>query len=88
MKYIDKEEKELIESIENGEWKAISKKDHAKYIVAADESLKKSKRINIRLSSKDLHDVQIKAIEEGLPYQTLITSLIHKYVSGKIKLIK
>lgn len=88
MKYSDKEEKELIESIEKGEWKAINKKAHAKYIAAADESQKKSERINIRLSSKDLHDVQIKAIEEGLPYQTLITSLIHKYVSGKIKLVK
>jgi predicted DNA binding CopG/RHH family protein len=88
MKYLDKEEKELIESIEKGEWKTINKKEHAKYISAADESLKKSKRINIRLSSKDLHDVQLKAIEEGLPYQTLITSLIHKYVSGKLKPVK
>jgi predicted DNA binding CopG/RHH family protein len=85
MKYIDKEEKEFIESYKRGEWRSIKdKKKLSKYIKAAKESLNKNKRINIRLTSKDLNDIQVKAIEEGIPYQTLISSLIHKYNSGKL----
>ena len=85
MKYLDKEEKELVESFKKDEWKPIEKKDQKKYVNAAKESLSKNKRINIRLTSKDYHDIQIKAIEEGIPYQTLISSLIHKYNKGELK---
>ena len=85
MKYLDKEEKDLVESYENGEWKAIEKKNHKIYLKAAKESISKNKRINIRLTSKDYHDIQVKAIEEGIPYQTLISSLIHKYNKGELK---
>jgi predicted DNA binding CopG/RHH family protein len=85
MKYLDKEEKDLVESYENGEWKAIEKKYHKVYLKAAKESISKNKRINIRLTSKDYHDIQVKAIEEGIPYQTLISSLIHKYNKGELK---
>ena len=85
MKYLDKEEKELIESFEKGEWKSIKKKEQKTYIEAAKVSLTKNKRINIRLTTKDYHDIQIKAIEEGIPYQTLISSLIHKYIKGELK---
>ncbi|MCL4511756.1 MAG: antitoxin [Bacteroidetes bacterium] len=85
MKYVDKEEKELIESYEKGEWKPIRKKDQKVYIRAAKESVAKNKRINIRLTPKDYHDIQVKALEEGIPYQTLISSLIHKYNKGKLK---
>jgi len=85
MRYIDKEEKEFIESYNRGEWRSIKdKKKLSKYVKAAKESLNKNKRINIRLTSKDLNDIQVKAIEEGIPYQTLISSLIHKYNSGKL----
>ena len=87
MKYLDKEEKELIESFEKGEWKSIKKKEQKAYIEAAKISLAKNKRINIRLTTKDYHDIQIKAIEEGIPYQTLISSLIHKYNKGELKSI-
>ncbi len=87
MKYLDKEEKELIESFEKGEWKSIKKKEQKTYIEAAKVSLTKNKRINIRLTTKDYHDIQIKAIEEGIPYQTLISSLIHKYNKGELKSI-
>ncbi len=45
----------------------------------------KNKRINIRLTSKDYYDIQLKAVEEGIPYQTLISSLIHKYNKGELK---
>jgi len=85
MKYIDKEEKKFIESYNRGEWRSVKdKRKISKYIKAAKESLNKNQRINIRLTSKDLNDIQVKAIEEGIPYQTLISSLIHKYNSGKL----
>jgi len=85
MKYSDKEEKELIESFKKGEWKPIKKRNRKVYIQAAKESMAKNKRINIRLTSKDYYDIQVKAVEEGIPYQTLISSLIHKYNKGKLK---
>ena len=85
MKYLDKEEKELIESYEKGEWKPIKKSKQKEYVEAAKESMAKSKRINIRLTTKDYHDIQLRAIEEGIPYQTLISSIIHKYNKGELK---
>lgn len=85
MDYLDKEEKELIESFEKGEWKPVSKKEKKKYIDAAKKSLTKDKRINIRLTTKDYNEILLKAIEEGIPYQTLISSIIHKYNKGEIK---
>ena len=85
MKYLNKEEKDFIESFKKDEWKPIKKKDQKTYVKAAKESLAKNKRINIRLTLKDYHDIQVKAIEEGIPYQTLISSLIHKYNKGELK---
>jgi predicted DNA binding CopG/RHH family protein len=83
---IDKEEKELMESIEQGEWAPVKniKKEKEKAIMAARNTLKKDKRINLRLSQKDYHQIQIKAIEEGIPYQTFISSIIHKYLNGSL----
>jgi predicted DNA binding CopG/RHH family protein len=85
MKYIDKEEKILIESYKNNEWTSVKKKDKKMYVKAAKHSLSKNKRINIRLTLKDFNDIQVKAVEEGIPYQTLISSIIHKYNKGEIK---
>ena len=85
MKYSDKDEKELVESYEKGEWKPIKKKDQKIYVRAAKVSISKSKRINIRLTSKDYHDIQVRAVEEGIPYQTLISSIIHKFNKGELK---
>jgi predicted DNA binding CopG/RHH family protein len=83
---IDKEEKELMESIAKDEWKSVKniKQEKEKAIVAARNTLKKDKRINLRLSQKDYHQIQIKAIEEGIPYQTFISSIIHKYLNGSL----
>jgi len=83
---IDREEKELMESIERDEWKPVKnlKQEKEKAIVAARNTLKKDKRINLRLSEKDYHQIQIKAIEEGIPYQTFISSIIHKYLNGSL----
>ncbi len=85
MKYFDKEEKELVESFEKGEWSSVKKKEQKVYVQAAKESMAKNKRINIRLTSRDYHDIQVKAVEEGIPYQTLISSIIHKYNKGQLK---
>jgi len=83
---IDNEEKDLLKSLENGEWKPVKNVDEEKQkaIQAARNTLQKDKRINLRLSQKDYHQIQIQAIEEGIPYQTLISSLIHKYLNGSL----
>jgi len=83
---IDKEERDLMESIENGEWRSVKniEKEKEKAITAARNTLKKDKRINLRLTQKDYHQIQVKAIEEGIPYQTLISSIIHKYLNGSL----
>ena len=84
MKKRDNYEKEIIESFENDEWQSVKnlKRKKANYQEIAKHSLKKDKRINIRISEKDLEDIQKRAVSEGLPYQTLIASIIHKYNSG------
>ncbi|MBW1854075.1 MAG: antitoxin, partial [Deltaproteobacteria bacterium] len=60
------------------------KQEKEKAMAAARNTLKKDKRINLRLTQKDYHQMQIKAIEEGIPYQTLISSIIHKYLNGSL----
>ena len=85
-KPIDQEEKDLMNSIENDEWQPVKNIDQEKEkaVAAARNTLKKDKRINLRLTQKDYHQIQIKAIEEGIPYQTLISSLVHKYLNGSL----
>lgn len=85
MDHLDKEEKEIIESYENEEWVSSGDELKEKIRKAAKNSMLKSKRINIRLTEKDFKDIQIKAMEEGVPYQTLISSIIHKYNKGDSK---
>jgi predicted DNA binding CopG/RHH family protein len=83
---LDDEEKNILASYDRGEWRPV--KDQEKEIKKLGEyarnTLRKDKRINIRMSSKDLDQVQAIAAEEGIPYQTLISSIIHKYVSGRL----
>jgi predicted DNA binding CopG/RHH family protein len=81
---LDSEEKAILESYDRGEWRSVrNPKEHGRRLrVAARNTLIKDKRINIRMSSKDLGQVQVLAAREGVPYQTLISSIIHKYVSG------
>lgn len=83
---LDQEEKDLMESVERDEWQPIKNIAEAKEkaMLAARNTLKKDKRINLRLTQKDYHQIQIKAIEEGIPYQTLISSLVHKYLNGSL----
>ncbi len=83
---LSNDEKELIKSIEKDEWQSISslQKEIAQSKKIAAATLRKSKRMNLRMTEKDLEAVKIKAMEERVPYQTLVTSIIHKYVSGKL----
>ena len=85
-KPIDQEEEGLMKSIERDEWRPVKNIDQEreKAIGAARNTLKKDKRVNLRLTQKDYHQIQIKAIEEGIPYQTLISSLVHKYLNGSL----
>ncbi len=85
IKHFDNEEKALSESLENDEWVSdITQKEKKKYVEYARYSLNKQKRINIRMTERDLKKIQAKSVEEGLPYQSLISMLIHKYNEGKI----
>ena len=81
-----KEEKELLEAFEKDEWKSVKgkKKEISRYQQIARSTFKKDSRVNIRISSKDVQAIQVKALEEGIPYQTLISSILHKYVTGKL----
>ena len=81
---LDEEGKDILASYERGEWTPIKDPQQGirKLREYARNTLQKDKRINIRMSSKDLDQVQVIAAQEGLPYQTLVSSIIHKYVSG------
>jgi len=86
-KDLDKDEMELAKSLENEEWISdLTKKEKKQFEEYARNSLMKQKRINIRMSERDLKKIQAKAIEEGLPYQSLISMLIHKYNEGKVSI--
>jgi predicted DNA binding CopG/RHH family protein len=81
-----KYEEDILGSFERGEWRSVPnlKDEIERYTAIAAATLSKDKRINIRLSSRDLEDIQMRAAEEGMPYQTLIASILHKYVSGRL----
>lgn len=85
MKITD-EDKKILEAYESGNSKSVPhvQKELARYRDYAKSTLHKNKRINIRISERDLTHIQRKAIEEGLPYQTLISSVLHKYISGSL----
>jgi predicted DNA binding CopG/RHH family protein len=86
-KFIDMDELELAKSLETEEWVSdLTKKDKKRYEQSARTSLTKQRRINIRMTERDLKRIQAKAIEEGVPYQTLISMLIHKYNEGKVSI--
>ena len=84
---LDRDEQEILESVERGEWRPAkkAKRDRSRYSQYAKATFRKDRRLNIRISSKDLEAIQKRALEEGLPYQTLISSLLHKYASGRLR---
>ncbi|MEO8402707.1 MAG: CopG family antitoxin [Gammaproteobacteria bacterium] len=81
---LDAEEKKLSDSFDKGEWKSVKNLKIEMGIAkkAAKNTLRKDARINIRLSSSDLIRIKQKAAFEGMPYQTLIASILHKYAAG------
>lgn len=83
---LDTEEQELLAAYESGEFESDLGAERRAYLTqAAEATFKKDKRINIRISSRDLEALQRRALEEGLPYQSLVSSVLHKYVSGSLK---
>jgi predicted DNA binding CopG/RHH family protein len=86
MKNLDAEEKELLESYDRDEWQSVSdiRTESDRYRRYAGATYRKDKRVNIRMSEKDLVAIQKKALAEGIPYQTLISSILRKYISGRL----
>ncbi len=86
MSKLDKEEREILEAFESGKLKTVKnvKEQIKKHQAIAEATFKKDARINIRLSSRDLRSLQARALKEGVPYQTLVSSVLHKFVDGQL----
>ncbi len=85
MSKLNNEELDILEAFDNGKLKRSKNVSEQleNHQIISEASFKKDARINIRLSSKDLRAIQSKALKEGMPYQTLVSSVIHKYVDGQ-----
>ena len=83
---LDKGEKDLLDSYERGEWKSVKnlEEEIERHRGYARQTLKKDKRVNIRISSMVLDELQTRAVEDGMPYQTLISSILHRFVTGRL----
>lgn len=82
---LDQVEEDILGTFESGEFESVLSENRKSYLTeAAAETFKKDKRINIRISSRDLSALQRRALEEGMPYQTLVASILHKYASGSL----
>ena len=82
---LEKYEEELLAAFESGELLPVASKEELEQIrESARATATKDQRINIRLAAGDLRDIQVKAMQEGMPYQTLIASVLHKYVTGRL----
>lgn len=83
---LNQEEQELLDAYESGEFESDLDDERREFITrSVEEAFRKDKRINIRISSRDLEALQRRALEEGIPYQSLVSSVLHKYVSGGLK---
>ena len=83
---LEKEEKQLLDSLESGQWKSVPRlqseiRKHGQY---AKNTMRKDKRVNIRISSRDLEQLQTMAMEDGIPYQTLMSSILHRFLAGRL----
>lgn len=83
---LDNEENELLQSLESDKWESVDDLQNKIMLhkEVAKNTLRKDKRINIRLSSNDLESLKTNAVEMGLPYQTLVSSVLHQYVTGRL----
>lgn len=83
---LSKDEKNLLDAVESGQYESVLTEARRWELgAAAADTFRKDKRINIRISNRDLLAVQARALEEGIPYQTLVSSIIHKYLSGSLR---
>ena len=84
---LDKKEQAILESLERGEWNSVKnlKEEIKKARAQAVATAKKDARMNLRLSRRDMIALKSRALEEGIPYQTLVAGIIHKYVEGRLK---
>ena len=82
---IDEEERDLLRSTENDEWIEVRDIDKQKRQARefAEATIRKDKRMNIRISERDLRNLKKRALEEGIPYQTMVSMILHKYLSGR-----
>lgn len=91
MKYFNltNEEKELLEEFERGEWKEVDnpEEERRKAVLYAKNTLNKLKNINIRVTLRDLQKLKSRAVEQGLPYQSILSALLHQYAEKRIKLV-
>ena len=83
---LTREENDILESVDRGEWKRIPnfKREAQRFQSIARTTLKKDKRVNIRMTERDMVHIQKRAVAEGLPYQTFISSILHKYINGRL----
>ena len=86
MAELDREELEFLESFNRNEWQPVDgqEEEAARYGKYASATFKKDMRVNIRISKRDLESIQLSALEEGIPYQTLMGIILHKYVNGRL----
>jgi len=86
MDHESKLEEEILASFERDEWRSVPnlQQEIERYAAYAEASLTRDKQVNIPISSRDLEDIQAKAAEEGVPYQTLMASVLHKFVTGRL----
>ena len=84
---LDDEELKILQDFERGELESIKnfQSEKRQLEAAAKGTLQKDKRINIRISARDLEKIKKRAVAEGMPYQTLIASTLHKFVTGQLK---
>ena len=83
---LPKDEQTLLDAVESGKYESTLTDARRKELqVIAGLTVRKDKRINIRISNRDLTAIQAKASEEDIPYQTLVSSIIHKYISGSLQ---
>jgi len=84
--YVDDDEREIMGSLEAGEWTTVADANDRKNeaIEIARSTMRKDRRMNVRISERDMRNLKIRAAEEGIPYQTLVTMVLHKYVTGQL----
>lgn len=84
---LDKEEQEILDAYNKGEFKSVAnlEEEKQKLVTAARTTMAKKRNINIRISERDLHALKLRAAEKGLPYQTLVSSVLHQYSTNKMK---